>query len=251
MEGLTATIITYQEEANIGRCLEALKGLPEEILVVDSFSTDKTVEICRSYGCKVILREFTSYVDQKQFAVNEATNEWILSLDADEVITEGLKNEIISLLEQETIPFYGYEINLSLFYMGKIMRHSGVAFEPKLRLFNRNSGAFEFTYVHERIKLDGPVGRLNGTAIHYSYKNLYHHLEKTDMYTTLAAQHNKHKGKRYHKLWVAIKFPATFYIYFFIKGGILDGYAGFIWSLFAAFSSTVKIAKTIEMTARS
>ena len=139
----------------------------------------------------------------------------------------------------------------SLYYMGKIMHHSGVGSEHKLRLFNRKYGAFDFSYVHEEIKLNGPVGRLKGTCIHYSYNDLHHHLEKSNIYTTLAAQHYKQKGKRYHKMWVAFKFPITFLIYYFIKGGIFDGYPGFMWSFFAAFYTTVKIAKTIEMTERS
>jgi glycosyltransferase involved in cell wall biosynthesis len=251
MTGLTVTIITHQEERNISRCLEAIKGLPGEILVVDSFSTDKTVEICESYGSRVILREFKGYVDQKQFAVNEAKNDWVLLLDADEVVTEVLKNELTSLFKQEKIPFCGYEIRFSLFYLGKIMHHSGVGFEHHLRLFNRKSGAFKFSNVHEEIKLNGPAGRLKGAIIHYSYNDLHHHLEKSNIYTSLAAQHYIQKGKRYHKLWVAFKFPLTFLIYYFIKGGILDGYPGFMWSFFAAFYTTVKIAKTIEMTERS
>jgi glycosyltransferase involved in cell wall biosynthesis len=251
MERLTVTIITYQEERNIAKCLEAIKGLADEILVVDSYSTDKTVEICESYGCRVLLREFKGYGDQKQFAVNEAGNDWILSVDADEVVTGGLKNEIINLLQQEKIPFCGYEICFSLFYMGKIMKHSGVASEPKLRLFNRRSGTFEFSYVHEGVKLNSPVGRLKNAIIHYSYDSIYHHLEKSNIYTTLAAKQNKLQGKRYHKMWVAVKFPVTFLIHYFIKGGILDGYPGFMWSFFAAFHTTVKIAKTIEITERS
>jgi len=251
MEDLTITIITHNEERNIGRCLEALKGLPDEMIVVDSFSTDKTVEICESYGCRVIQRDFKSFVDQKQFAVFEAKNDWILSVDADEVITEGLKNEIAGLLKQEKIPFEGYEIHFSLFYMGKIMHHSGVGNEHKLRLFNRKYGAFGASYVHEKINLNGPVSRLKGRVIHYSYNDLQHHLEKSNLYTTLAAINNKKNGKKYYKLWGTLKFPITFMLYYFIKGGFLDGYPGFMWSFFAAFYTTVKITKTIEVEVRS
>jgi len=247
MTGLTVTIITYNEERNIGNCLEAIRGLADEILVVDSFSTDKTVEICESYGCRVISRAFKGFADQKQFATNEAKNDWILSLDADEVVTKGLKNEICFLIQQEKIPLCGYEIRFLFSYMGRIMHHSGVGFVHKIRLFNRNCGRFEYSHVHEKIILNGPVGRLKGAIIHYSFHDLYHHVGKINTYTSLAAQQYKLEGKSYPKIWVALKFPVTFLIYYFIKRGILDGYPGFMWSFFAAFYTTIKIAKTIEI----
>ena len=247
MTGLSIIIITYNEEHNIGKCLEAVKGLADEILVVDSFSGDKTVEICESYGCRVIRREFKGFADQKLFAANEAKNDWILSLDADEVMTEDLKNEIHTMLLQGTMPLCGYEIHLLLSYMGKIMHHSGVGTVYKLRLFNRKYGTFEFSHVHEQIVLNGPVGRLKGKIIHYSYRDFHHHFEKSNFYTSLAAKQYQQAGKRYQKAWVAFKFPVTFLTYYFLKMGILDGYPGFMWSFLAAMYSTIKIAKTIEL----
>ena len=127
------------------------------------------------------------------------------------------------------------------------MNYSGVSKEPKLRLFNRNHGKFYSSFVHEGVKLDCPTGRLNGLTIHYSYADLGHHLEKSNQYTSLSALDLKQRGKRYSKLWVPFKFAVTFLIYYFLKRGILDGYPGFMWSIFAAFYSSVKIAKTIEL----
>jgi len=251
MPELSVVIITHNEEQNIGRCLEALKGLANEVIVVDSFSTDNTVEICEFYGCRVIEREFKGYFDQKQFGVNEAKNDWILSMDADEVMTEGLKTEIATLFQQEKIPCNGYGIRFSLYYLGKILRFSGVGSDDKLRLFNREAGAFEFTYVHEEIKVSGLIGRLKGIIIHYSYRDLQHHIEKSNRYTTLAAEHYHKKRKHFSKLWVAFKFPVTFLLYYFVKGGFLDGYPGFMWSFMAAFYTSVKIAKTIELMDKS
>ena len=251
MTGLTVTIITYNEEKNIGRCLDAIRGLTDEILVVDSFSTDNTVGICESYGCQIIQRKFTGFSDQKQFAVDQAKNDWILILDADEVVSDELKKEIALILHQDRIPFSGYEICFALFYMGRIMHHSGVGNEHKVRIFNRKYGAFEFAVVHEKLKMTGPVGRVKGKIIHNSYADLYHHVDKTNRYTSLAATINYDQGKKYSKLWVFFKFPISFMIYYFIKGGILDSYPGFMWSLLAAFSTTIKIAKTIEMKEKS
>jgi glycosyltransferase involved in cell wall biosynthesis len=246
MTAISVTIITHNEEQNIARCLEALKGLPDEILVVDSFSADRTVEICESYGCRVIRREFKGFVDQKQFAVDQSRNNWILSLDADEIVTEDLKKEIEELFRKDP-PCDGYRLRFSLYYMGRILKHSGVGFEHKLRLFDRRKGAFEPTYVHEVIRVNGPVGRLKGISVHYSYNDLQHHLEKSNRYTTLAAQHYHQQGRRFYKSWAVLKFPITFFLYYFVKGGILDGFPGFMWSFLAAFYTTIKIAKTIEM----
>ncbi|MEI6682134.1 MAG: glycosyltransferase family 2 protein [Bacteroidota bacterium] len=251
MPGLTITIITHEEERNIGKCLEAIQGLADEILVVDSFSKDKTVDICNSYGCSVIQREFKGFADQKQFAVNEAKNDWILSVDADEVITKELKNEIAGLLQRENMPYQGYNIRISLCYLGRVLKHSGVGSDHKLRFFNRKHGKFESTEVHELITLKGSVGRLKGRLIHYSYHDLNHHMDKLNLYTTVAAAQNYNKGRKFSKLWCMFKFPITFLLYYFFKGGFRDGYPGFVWSFFASVYTTVKIAKTIELTGKS
>ncbi len=251
MDGLTVIIITYEEEKNIGKCLEALQGLADEILVVDSFSKDKTVEICKSYRCSVIQRKFIGFADQKQFAVDEAKNDWILSVDADEVITNELKIEIADLLRQDKLPYQGYNIRISLFYLGKILNHSGVRSDRKLRLFNRKHGKFEFAEVHEHFKLTGPVGRLKGRIIHYSYNDIHHHITKLNQYTSVAAAQDNKKGKRYSSLWCMFKFPFTFILFFFFKGGFRDGFPGFVWSFFATVYTTVRIAKTIELTKKS
>jgi glycosyltransferase involved in cell wall biosynthesis len=248
---LSVTIITYNEERNIGRCLKSMQGIADEILVVDSFSTDRTVEICESFGCRVIAREFKGFVDQKQFAVDQAKNDWILSFDADEEITEGFRNELKELLGRDKMPCDGYNIRFSLFYLGRILKHSGVGFEHKLRLFDRRKSAFQFSHVHEVVRVSGSVGRLKGISIHYSYDNLHHHIEKSNRYSTLAAQDNHSRGKHFFRGWAAVKSLYTFIAYYFFKGGFLDGFPGFMWSYLAAFYKMIKIAKTIEMSGKN
>jgi glycosyltransferase involved in cell wall biosynthesis len=247
MQKLSVVIITHNEEYNIPRCIASIRDLADEILVVDSFSSDRTAEICTSSGCRVISHAFEGYGQQKQFGVEQAGNDWILSLDADEVVTDELKREIRNILQQETIPHAGYNIPFSLFYMGRILRYSGTGNEFHLRLFDRNRGEFTEVKVHEGVEINGPVGTLKGKVIHYSYRDLVHHLQKINTYTTQAAEGYTAKGRTFSKAWVAFKFPVSFFVFYIIKRGILDGYPGFLWSFFAAFYGSVKVAKTIEM----
>ena len=247
MQHLSVVIITHNEEENIPRCILAVKDLADEILVIDSFSTDRTVEICNSSGCKVISHPFEGYGQQKQFGAEQAANNWILSLDADEVVTDELKQEISTLLQKEPIMHGGYNIPFSLFYMGRILRYSGTGNEIHLRLFDRTKGRFTEVRVHEGVEINGPAGTLKGKIIHYSYRDLSHHLHKINTYTTQAAEGYTARGKKFSKVWAAFKFPVSFFVFYIIKLGILDGYPGFLWSFFAAFYGSVKVAKTIEM----
>jgi glycosyltransferase involved in cell wall biosynthesis len=243
MAGLSVVIITYQEEENIARCLDSVKNLADEIVVVDSNSTDRTVEICRSLGCRIFSHAFEGYGKQKQFAVDQAANDWVLSLDADEVVSKELHTEIRNLMNIENNPVAGYRIPRSFFYMGRILKHTK---EDHLRLFNRKKGHFTLVPVHEEIIAEGTILKLKEKLIHYSYRDISHHLQKIDSYTSHAAMKYAQENKRFPKVWVALKFPVSFFVFYFIRLGFLDGYPGFIWSFFAAFYGSLKVAKTIE-----
>ena len=247
MQKLSVVIITYNEEENILRCLASLKDLADEIVVIDSMSTDNTKDLCREFGCRVISHEFAGYGQQKQFGTDQASNNWILSVDADEVLTEGLRSEIKELLGRETISQAGFRIPFSLFYMGRILRYSGTGKEYHLRLFDRTRGKFTEAAVHEGVEINGPSGTLKYQIIHYSYKDIFHHLQKINTYTTQAAEGNVRNGKTFSKAWVILKFPVSFITFYIIRLGILDGYPGFLWSFFAALYGSMKVAKTIEM----
>ncbi|MEI6898985.1 MAG: glycosyltransferase family 2 protein [Bacteroidota bacterium] len=254
---LSVVIITLNEELNIERCLTSVKDIADEIIVVDEFSRDRTVEICKTFGCKVYQREFKGYGDQKQFAVDQASNDWVLSIDADEEVSEGLKKEISDLFQPSIsadVPltnYNGFMIPFSLLFMGRIMKHSGLGNEVHLRLFNRNNGHFTLSEVHETIKVEGKIGTLKGKMIHRSYRDIAHHIEKSNIYTSQAAEGYSKKGRKFSKFWVGLKFPVTFFIYYVIRGGFLDGYPGFMWAFMAAFYTTIKMAKTIEIGERS
>jgi len=260
MPNLSVTIITHNEEQNILRCLDSVKSFADEIVVVDSMSTDRTTQICREFGCKVFSREFDGYGTQKQFAADRATNDWVLSIDADEIVSEELQHEINQLFHdppksefrnpKSEFPHPAYQIPFSLYFMGRLLKHGGVGNEFHIRLFNRTKGGFTTIPVHEGIEVKGSVGILNGRIIHYSYRNISHHIEKINTYTSQAAVGYREKGKSFSKIWVALKFPASFISFYFIKLGLLDGYPGFMWSFLAAVYSTLKVAKTIESTTK-
>jgi glycosyltransferase involved in cell wall biosynthesis len=247
MPELSVVIITYNEEQNIARCLDSVKAFADEIVVVDSCSTDRTAEICRSYGCRFMIREFKGYADQKQFAVDQAANDWVFLIDADEFVSEKLGIEIQNLFRNDKLSFSGYRIPRSLFYMGKTLKYSGVGKETLLRLFNRKKGGLTKDPVHEGIKVTGNTGTLKGNLIHYSYNSISQHIYKTNLYTSLNAEGYQKSGKTFSKCRVVIKFPLNFIVFYIIRGGILDGYAGFMWSFMAAFSGSIKIAKAIEL----
>lgn len=261
MAELSVVLITRNEEKGILRCLDSVKSIADEVVVVDSGSSDRTVELCREAGCRVFFREFDGYGMQKQFAVDQAANDWVLSLDADEVLSPGLQQEIDSLMKgmensmldadtnkQKPVAF---RIPFSLFFMGRILKHGGVGNEFHLRLFNRKRGGFTMVPVHEGIEVNGMVSTLKHPVIHYSYRNISHHIDKINVYTSQAAEGYVRKGRGFSKLWVAVKFPTSFFAFYLFKRGFLDGYQGFMWSFLAAVYATLKVAKTIELNSRS
>jgi len=264
MPRLSVIIIARNEEHNILRCLESVKPVADEIVVVDSMSTDHTARHCRDFGCKVFQREFDGYGTQKQFAADQATNDWVLSVDADEVVTAELRDELMKMFGNasekatgsaennfiDSMPS-GYYIPFSLYFMGRLLRHSGVGKEVHLRLFNRTTGGFTKVPVHEGIEVKGSTGTLKGRIIHYSYRDISHHLEKINTYTSQAAEGYQKRGKSFSGFWVALKFPTSFISFYIIKRGFMDGYPGFMWSFLAAVYATLKVAKTIELKQKS
>jgi glycosyltransferase involved in cell wall biosynthesis len=256
MNKLSVVIIAFNEEKNILKCLNSVRDIADEIVVIDSGSTDYTVQVCEEQGCRVFHREFDLHASQKQYAVNQAKYDWIFSIDADETISDKLKSEIKSLFPGEKIPETnvqpvksGYIIPIRLFYLGHRMKMSGRS--KTIRLFDRRKGGFPQVPIHEYVKVEGPAGNLKGEIIHHSYHDITNHIQKINSYTSFAAEGYRKANKSYSKFWVLLKFPVTFFIHYIIRGGILDGYPGFMWAFFAAFYTSVKIAKTIEMTDQS
>ena len=193
---LSVAIITQNEETNLGECLDSV-SFADEIVIVDSGSRDKSCQIAKQYSDKVFLRAMKGFGEQKQYAVDQATGDWILSLDADERVSQELRDSLISLLRTDAkeIPFQGYKIYRRNIYLGRPILHCGW-YIPILRLFRKSSGRFNNKLVHEEIIVDGPVGHLKGDILHVPYRDIFHHLEKMHLYASLDAQEVLAKGRK-------------------------------------------------------
>jgi len=239
-------IISMNEAANIERCLESLRWC-DEIVVVDSGSADATVEIAKRHNCRVSVRPFTGYGEQKRFAVSQASHEWILSIDADEVITPALRGELSALLEKGGDDVAGVEIPRTMVFLGREFKHGAEHAAPLLRMFRRSHGGFTDAAVHERIDVQGPVTRCRAEMLHYSYVSIEQYLQKFNAYTTAAARMLHAQGRRTSTAAVALAFPLGFFRQYILKGNFLNGYPGFLWAFLSAVYPVVKYAKLREL----
>ncbi len=246
MNKLSVVIITYNEALNIKKCLHSIKGVADEIVVVDSFSTDKTKEICTDFGQVTFIEHpFVNFGLQKQFAIEQSTNDWVLSLDADEQLSPELADEI-QQLKLSTPTFMAYNIRRSTFYQGKMLRFCGMHSEKHLRLFNKQAGRFSDAKVHEKFLTDSPCGTLTNKMVHQPYRDLAHHLEKINSYTSLFAN-EKAQTKHCSRQKVVFKCFLRFLTIYFVKLAVLDGYAGFVWATMGSYYSFLKYAKLYEL----
>ena len=231
---LSVVLITLNEAANLPGTLASVRGLGENI-VVDSGSTDATLDIARSFGAHVFTEPWKGFGPQKNSAISHTTGDWILSLDADEEVSPALANEIRTLLAGE--PAFGaYFVPRLNHFLGRALRHGGYWPDPKLRLFRRGAARFEERIVHETMRTDGPTGRLNGHLIHHCYPTLSDYREHMDRYSTLGAQALVASGRaKRSRLWfvsnVYLNPAATFLYNYVIRLGFLDGRAGLLQHL--------------------
>lgn len=242
---LSAVIITKNEEKRIAATVRALQWC-NEVLVVDSGSTDSTVTLCKAMGCRVIYHPFETYGKQKQQAVTLAQHDWVLVVDADEIVTPGLAAEIQDILNRESLPYNGYRIKISLVFLGRLLRFGGEYNMSHLRFFNKQYGRYNSDEVHEDVILEGKAPLLKNRMLHYSYENLEDYFDKFNRYTSLAAEKMKNKKPK-RKVFLFLKFPITFLQVYIFKGLIFDGYAGFMWAMLGSFYPLVKYAKHREM----
>ena len=243
---LSIVIITLNSEKILLKTLQAVQWA-DEIVLVDSGSTDKTFEIAQKFKAKIIYRAFDGYGSQKNFATQQASNDWILSLDDDEILTPELQKEIQNLDLQNT-DFQGFKIPRSLIFLGKLLRFSGEYKRLTLRLFNRKHGNWNAEYVHESVEVNGKVGTLKHQILHDSYRDLTDYFNKFNKYTSLGAKTLAERGKTASTFKIISRFPTTFLKIYLLKGSCLDGYAGFMWALLTAINPVVKYAKLRELT---
>jgi glycosyltransferase involved in cell wall biosynthesis len=243
---VSAVIITLNEASNLDRCLESVRWC-DEIVVVDSGSADGTVEIAARRGCRVTVRAFTGFGEQKGFAVGQASHDWILSIDADEVITPPLRDELCAFLATGDTVIAGVEIPRTMVFLGREFRHGAEHASPLLRMFSRSRGGFTSAEVHERIEVQGAVTRCRAEMLHHSYVSIEQYLQKFNVYTTAAARMLHAAGKEASAASVVLAFPLGFLRQYFLKGNFLNGYPGFLWAFLSAVYPVVKYAKLREL----
>ena len=246
MSTISICIICFNEEKNIRRCLES-STWADEIIAVDSMSQDRTVEIAREYTDKVYQRVWPGYIDQKNFALSKAKSDWVLSIDADEEISQGLQEEIRKEIEKKDAKD-GYRIPRLSFYQGRWIKHSGFYPDRQLRLFRREQGQWMGGRVHERVEIKGSIGDLNSDLLHYPYNGIISgQLKTVDSFSSLMAEDMYESGKRYHLLLLLLRPLFKFIEVYLLRLGFLDGLAGFIIAVTSAYAMFVRYVKLREL----
>jgi glycosyltransferase involved in cell wall biosynthesis len=243
MPKISAVIITYNEELFIGRCLASLDGIADEIIVVDSFSTDSTEKICSKYGVRFIKHEFEGYVEQKNFATSLAAWPHVLAIDADEALSDELKESILGI--KKSFEYDGYIFNRLNNYCGKWLKHSRLYPDRHLRLFDSTKGKWTGPNPHDKFRLDRGcrTGRLKGDLLHWYQKSIEGHIEKVNRFSTISANEYFKAGRKagpctgfFHMSW-------SFFRSYIICAGFLDGYPGFISCSISSWGSFLKYSK--------
>lgn len=242
---ITAAIITLNEESNLERTLSKLTWC-DEIVVVDSYSNDKTVEICEEFGAKVFFKKFNGYGEQKQFMVSKCSNDWVLSIDADEVLTDELITEIQQEFSKDTIEFDAYYLNRKHVYLGKVFEYGKLKNSPILRLFNKNKARFTDRKVHERVITEGKTRRFQHHFLHYTARNVEQIQYKKNLYATLSSEEYFKNGKRVGIIALVFKYPSVFLQEYLLNLNVLNGYEGYVWSVYLAEYSSLKYIKLRE-----
>ena len=245
MHPLTVTIITLNEGEHIAAAIDSA-AFADEIVVVDSGSTDRTVEIARGKGVRVFAREWTGYVDQKNYAAEQASHDWIFSLDADERIPPALADEIRTILAGDP-PYHGYRIPRVAFHLGRWIRTTDFYPDYQTRLYNRRLARWSGRYVHESVSVDGPSGQLHSELQHYSFSDLRDQIQRINHYSTLSAKQMYEAGRRTGPVEIVVQPPAAFLRNYILRRGFLDGTAGLTISLMNAWSVGLKFMKLWEL----
>jgi glycosyltransferase involved in cell wall biosynthesis len=242
---ISATIITLNEQGNIARAIESLR-CADEVLVIDSGSSDRTIESAAKLGARVVESPWRGYAGQKNFAAGQAAHDWVLSIDADEALSEALEAEIWQI--KKNGPRYdAYTMPRMAQYLGRWILHSGWYPDRKVRLYDRRQAHWVGDFVHESVQVEGRIGHLQCNLLHYTCNSLSEHLRTMDRYTTLAAEELVAQGRKIQ--WPDLVFDPlwTFLRTYFLQAGFLDGIEGLTIAFMAAFYNFLKNAKARNM----
>ncbi len=239
----SAVIVTKDEEENIKDAIESVKDF-SEIIIIDSFSSDRTVEICKKYTDKIFQEEWRGYAKQKQLGIDRASMPWVLILDADERLTPELKAEVMNVMDNKG--HSGFYIARKNFFLGKWIRHGGWWPDYTLRLFRKENAFIEEREVHEKVVVKGKTGYLINPMVHYTSRNISDFHKKLEVYATLSAKEMEKKGVRPSILSLVLHPFFTFLKMFLIRRGFLDGAYGLILAVLYSYYAFLKYAKSWE-----
>ena len=242
---LTVTVITFNEADHIAAALDSVVWA-DEIIVVDSHSTDGTADIARTKGVRVLVRDWPGYSEQKNFAADQASHDWVLSMDADERVTPELAREIRELLARGPVA-RGYRVRRVSRYLGRWIRTTDWFPDHQLRLYDRRAGRWNGVRIHESFRLaEGRPAQLHGELEHYAYRDIPHHLRKIDAYTSLVADEWMAQGRRASGWRIALHPPLAFVRNYVVRRGFMDGAPGLIISILNSYYVFLKYAKLWE-----
>ena len=245
-EKISACVLTYNEEKKVGRCLESLAWC-DELIVLDSFSSDRTVEICRRYTDLVHQREWLGYVGQRNTVRGFAQYPWVLFMDSDEEMSPALRDEIVQTFETGPSKYVGYEFPRQVYYLGRWIRHGEWYPDVKLRLFMKDFGRTEGQEPHDKVVVRGPVKRLVNPIWHYTYDDLADHLNTLNRFSTITAQQRFVQGYAFHWTDMLAHTVFRFLKGYILRRGFLDGKHGLAIALMASYGAFLKYAKQWEL----
>ena len=243
---ISTCIITYNEEDNIERCIRSVLPFSDEVVVVDSLSKDKTVEIAKKYTDRVFLQPFLGHVKQKNLAISKASHLWIFAIDADEFCSKELQEEIKVLKERNFMGMDGFFVKRVSYYLGRWMRRGLWSNDWKLRLFRKDKGRWGGKDPHDRVVLKGKTGKLKGELLHRVYRNLSHHIDVINRYTSTISE-GKGRPSKLSLILNLTLYPLLFFIKgYILKMGFLEGIPGLIQAVNGSFYAFTKYAKLYE-----
>ncbi len=246
MEKVSAVIIVYNEEHNLPACLDTVSWA-DEIVVVDSHSQDRTVEVARKYTDAVYQKEYQGHIDKKRFAVSKASHDWVFSIDADERATPGLVEQIKEALRKGGDSRVAYTMPRLTWHLGRWIRYGEWSPDRLTRLFRKSRMRYEGTEPHDRVIIDGPTGHLKGKLLHYNYRDFADQIQTVQAYSDLAARAMFAENARAGIVKLVFRPAFKFFKCYFLKLGFLDGWAGFIIASTSAFYVHAKYAKLYEL----